>query len=86
MLVSTSSTRFAPHLHLNTRLVLAVGGYQTSLKSTDDGPALLAWLQGRLEVPFLPLHFSAVNIQFSKRSSCYKVYIQVAIDKLWDHG
>lgn len=54
MLVSTSSKRFAPHLHVNTRLVLAVGGYQTSLKSTDDGPALLAWLQGRLEVPVLP--------------------------------
>ena len=54
MLTTTSSSRFAPHLHVNTRLVLAVGGYQTCMRSTHDGPAILAWLQGCLEVPALP--------------------------------
>lgn len=64
MLSSGSGSRYAPHLHLNTRLVLAVGGYQTSLRSQEGGPAVLVWLQERLEVlahcshVALPIHFT----------------------------
>ena len=55
MLTTATSLHFAPHLHMNTRLNLAVGGYQTSMRFiTSDGPAALAWLQGRFEV--LALH------------------------------
>ncbi|KAL3158632.1 hypothetical protein ABBQ32_011382 [Trebouxia sp. C0010 RCD-2024] len=50
MLSSGSSSRYAPHLHINTRLVLAVGAYQTSMKSQEGGPTVLVWLQGQLEV------------------------------------
>ena len=71
MLSSGSTSRYAPHLHINTRLVLAVGGYQTSMRSQQEGHAVLLWLQGCVEVPALPCslsskHFKAYIARFVK--------------------
>ncbi|KAL0019385.1 hypothetical protein WJX77_004716 [Trebouxia sp. C0004] len=49
-MLSSHSPRHAPHLHVNSRLVLAVGAYQTSMRSTPDGLAVVAWLQQSLEM------------------------------------
>jgi len=49
-MLSSHSPRHAPHLHANSRLVLAVGAYQTSMRSSQDGLAVVAWLQQSLEV------------------------------------
>ena len=49
-MLSSHTPRHAPHLHVNSRLVLAVGAYQTSMRSTQAGLAVVAWLQQSLEV------------------------------------
>lgn len=49
-MLTSHNPRHAPHLHLNSRLVLAVGAYQTSMKHTHTGPAVVAWLQGYHEM------------------------------------
>ena len=49
-MLSSHSPRHAPHLHANSRLVLAVGAYQTSMTSSQDGLPVVAWLQQSLEV------------------------------------
>lgn len=49
-MLSSHSPRHAPHLHANSRLVLAVGAYQTSMRCTQDGPAVIAWLQQSFEM------------------------------------
>ena len=55
-MLSSHSPRHAPHLHANSRLVLAVGAYQTSMRSTQDGLAVVAWLQQSLEVHQHSIH------------------------------
>ncbi|KAA6420556.1 MAG: hypothetical protein FRX49_09717 [Trebouxia sp. A1-2] len=49
-MLSSHSPRHAPHLHVNSRLVLAVGAYQTSMRSTQDGLPVVAWLQQSFEM------------------------------------
>ena len=49
-MLTSPNPRHAPHLHLNSRLVLAVGAYQTSMKHSQSGAAVVAWLQGYHEV------------------------------------
>lgn len=55
-MLSSHSPRHAPHLHVNSRLVLAVGAYQTSMRSTQDGLPVVAWLQQSFEVPQHRIH------------------------------
>ncbi|KAL3135472.1 hypothetical protein ABBQ38_005952 [Trebouxia sp. C0009 RCD-2024] len=76
MLSSGSSSRYAPHLHINTRLVLAVGAYQTSMSSQEGGPAVLVWLQGQLEV--LQLAEQAFLIFLEDEQEAFNVITQHA--------
>ena len=55
-MLSSHTPRHAPHLHVNSRLVLAVGAHQTSMRSTQDGLAIVAWLQQSLEVHQHSIH------------------------------
>ena len=45
-MLSSHKAHHAPELHINTRLVLAMGAYQASMRAEDSGAALVDWLHG----------------------------------------
>jgi len=58
-LLSSHDARHGPHVHVNSRLVLAVGACQTIMRHTEDGSAVVAWLQGCVEVGAPPARLHA---------------------------
>ena len=61
-MLSSHKARHAPHLHINSRLVLALGAYQTSMRHRHDGPAVVSWLQGRVEVAPFTCAYGTVSL------------------------